>query len=111
MAPQVAGAGRRWANESNSAQDGHTVSCHQAPSGGVIGACQVVEVLSVLVLAVPSHLLKLVPPHDLALVGDGLYVILIFVARLVECILLSKGTWCWGWLRPASPYNWEGTLW
>lgn len=67
----------------SSAQDGHAVGCHQAPSSRIIGACQVVEVLLVLVLAAPHHLFILLPAHHLALVRDGLHIILIFVTGLV----------------------------
>lgn len=74
-----------------SAQDGHTIGRHQAPGGGVVGARQVVEVPPVLVLAAPCHLLILLAPHYLALVGDGLHVVLILVAGLVQRVLLGKG--------------------
>lgn len=64
-------------------QDGHAVGCHQAPSSRVVGACQVVEVLLVLVLAAPHHLFILLPAHHLAFVGDGLHIVLILVTGLV----------------------------
>lgn len=75
----------------SSAQDGHTVSCHQASGGRIVGARQVIEVLLVLVLAAPHHLLVLLPPDHLALVGDGLNVVLILVAGLVQGVLPGKG--------------------
>lgn len=75
----------------SSAQDGHAIGCHQASSGRIVGARQVIEVLLVLVLAAPHHLLVLLPPDHLALVGDGLYIVLILVARLVQGVLSGKG--------------------
>lgn len=89
-----------------STQDGRPVGCHQPARGGVIGARQVVEVPPVLVLALPApcHLLVLLPPHDLALVGDGLHVVLVLVAGLVQRVLGGEGGWA-GALgpRPRAP--------
>ena len=88
----------------SSAQDGHAVSCHQASSGRIIGARQVIEVLLVLVLAAPHHLLVLLPPDHLALVGDGLYIVLILVAGLVQGVLPGKGTGLGIVLANTSPH-------
>lgn len=88
----------------SSAQDGHAVGCHQASSGRIVGARQVIEVLLVLVLAAPHHLLVLLPPDHLALVGDGLYIVLILVARLVQGVLPGKGTGLGTVLADTSPH-------
>lgn len=103
--------GHRWAGGSpadvgaESAQNGHAVGRHQAPRGGVVGARQVVEVPSVLVLAAPCHLLILLAPYDLALVGDGLHVVLVLMAGLVQRVLPGSGARsAWGQVWPGTAH-------
>lgn len=56
--------------------------------GGVVGPSQVVEVLAVAIgLPGSTELLIFITADHLALVGDGLNIVFVFVARLVQGML------------------------
>lgn len=77
----------QWLCPAVSAQDGHTICSHKPACGGIVTPCQVVEVLPVLVFLAASQLLIVFAFHHLAFVRNGLDIILILMARLVQRIL------------------------
>ena len=73
-----------------SAQDGPPLGGDQLARGGVVRPGQAVQVWGGRPLAV-GQALVLLPANHLALVGDGLDVVLVLVARLVQG-MLGKNT-------------------
>lgn len=66
----------------------HAVSADQLACGWLIGSSQVEKVISRATrLVFSNHVIILSPADHLATMGDRLYVILVFVARLVQGIL------------------------
>ena len=68
--------------------DSHAVRADQLTRGGFVGPRQVEEVVGRAAgLTVTRQVIVLHPADHLAAMGDGLNIVLILVARLIQCIL------------------------
>lgn len=70
--------------------DGHAVGADELARCGFVGSRQVEEVVHRVGFTLAHEVIVLGPADHLAAVGDGLYVILVLVAGLIQSVLRDK---------------------
>lgn len=72
-------------------QDDHAVCADQLARGGLVGSSQVEEVVGWAArLAFTHEVVILCSSDNLAAMGDGLDIVLILMARLIQCVLVER---------------------